>query len=193
MVTAGDADILIANTLPNSPDPALAYVLGVDSTCFFVRKDYDWRYNGMQSLQSVRLGVIQDYHYDGKGPLDAYIRSSIGDRSKVISAKGADALKNNFNMLVAGRLDVLLENCNVGSSAIQRQGLQNQVVNADLMPTYKDNLYVSFAPDNPKSAQRMQLLMEGVERLRASNQLQPILQKYAVSDWVTEPASELQH
>jgi polar amino acid transport system substrate-binding protein len=190
MVRSGSADILLANTSANSPDPALAYVLGEDSTCFFTRADTQWRYSDLASLQAMRLGVIQDYHYDDIGPLDEYIRGNIEDHSKVVSAKGPHALSNNFRMLVAKRLDVVLENCNVGSSALRRLDLAAKVIPAGNMSGYRDDLHVSFAPANPQSAARMQLLKEGVERLRANKQLAPILDKYAVRDWLAAPASQ---
>ncbi len=192
MVVAGDADILLANTPANSLAPQLSYAMGVDSTCFFVRAGFDWRYSGLPSLEGVRLGVTQDYHYDDNGALDTYIRRHTSDQTRVVSSKGAHALMNNFNMLVAGRQDVLVENCDVGNSTIAQLELADKVINADKLLSYQDALQVSFAPGNAKSAQRLQLLKQGIERLRASHQLQPILDKYAVGDWLTEPAAELQ-
>lgn len=190
MVSSGAADILIANTPENSPDPRLSTVLGVDSTCFFARQDSTWQFDDIDDLKAVRLGVIQDYHYDGKGPLDAYIRANIRDTSRVVSSKGARALHTNFKMLQAGRLDVLLENCNVGSWLIKDQSLSDEVFIVGRLPTYHGDLQVSFSPHDPRSGTRQQQLIDGMLQLRARNELQPILDKYNVSDWLAKPAAE---
>jgi polar amino acid transport system substrate-binding protein len=181
MVQGGDAEVLIANTEHNTPAADLQLLLGEDSTCFFTRADSAWRYSDMQDLQQQRLGVIQGYHYDDTGPLDAHIKSG---SSLVHIASGETALQNSLSMLQKGRIDVVPENCNVGRYNIRKLGLEQQLHSAGQLPGYRAGLYVSFSPALAQSLQWLEQLRAGVEAMRSSGQLALLLEKYAVNDWV---------
>jgi polar amino acid transport system substrate-binding protein len=181
MVKQGDAEVLIANTENSSPAPELQLLLGEDSTCFFTRIDSAWRYSDLDDLKRQRLSVIQGYHYDGKGPLDAHINSG---NALVHFASGETALHGSLSMLQKGRVDVVLENCNVGRYNIRKLGLEQELQSAGQLPGYRAGLYVNFSPAQTQSAQWLEQLRAGVETMRSSGQLALLLDKYAVSDWV---------
>ena len=43
--------------------------------------------------------------------------------------------------------------------------------------------YIGFSPENPKSEEYARILDQGMRELRASGELEKILQKYGMSDW----------
>jgi polar amino acid transport system substrate-binding protein len=180
MVSRGDAEVLIANTEHNTPAVDLQLLLGEDSTCFFARVDSGWNFSDLEDLKQQRIGVIQGYHYDDQGPLDAHIQSGSG---LVHFANGEFALYGNLSMLDKGRLDVVLENCNVGHYNIRKLGLEQQLHSAGQLPGYRAGLYVSFSPAKPQSVLRLEQLRTGLNGMRSSGQLASLLEKYAVSDW----------
>jgi polar amino acid transport system substrate-binding protein len=184
MVSQGSAEVLIANTENSSPAPQLQLLLGEDSTCFFARVDSGWKFSDLEDLQQQRIGVIQGYHYDGEGPLDAFINSG---SSLVHFANGEFALPGNLSMLSKGRLDVVLENCNVGRYNIRKMGLEQELHAAGQLPGYSDGLYVTFTPAAEQSTQWLEQLRTGVEQMRSSGQLAALLEKYSVKDWVQAP------
>lgn len=187
MVEEGQADLLLATTPDTTPDLPLSVAVGEDRTCFFVPANSTWHYRDLADLQRQRLGVVQDYSYDGGGPLDAYIATSPAEDGRVLASSGANALQNNFNKLLAGRVDLVLENCNVGLYSLQRYGLREQIREAGSLAYYRGELNIGLSPRNPQAARLTELIGRGLAERRASGELQRLLQPYGMQDWAPLP------
>lgn len=154
--------------------------LGDSANSFFVTKENSWRYQGMPSIEKVRIAVIKDYEYGTL--LDDYIAANKTDLKKVQVATGDTALEKNFTKLVNGRIAVVIEDGAVGRYTAKSMGLADKVQFAGNDGDPSD-LYIAFSPKNPKSQEYAKILSKGIERLRSSGELQTILEKYGQTDW----------
>lgn len=74
-------------------------------TCVFTRSNFEWHYEGLQSLLDLNLGYVQDYGYGGV--VDDYIRMNKG-RPNMLSITGADSVVRLSRLLKAGRIDAFV-------------------------------------------------------------------------------------
>jgi polar amino acid transport system substrate-binding protein len=194
MVDSGDAQILIG-TPPTDGNKTLSSVsLGLDRTCFFVHRDNPWRYQGLETLNGSRLGVIQDYRYDGNGPLDQLIatyRTRKDTRLEI--AVGEDALASNFRKLRARRMDVVVENENVGRFMIQRLKLQDDIVFANCASHRVQTTHIAVSLHRADAAQILAIINTGLAELRRTGELHKILQPYGIADWQVAKESKPVH
>lgn len=154
--------------------------LGDSANSFFVTRENNWRYQGMSSIEKVRIAVIKDYEYGTL--LDDYIAANKADLKKVQVATGDNALEKNFTKLVHGRVAVVVEDGAVGRYAAKSMGLADKIQLAGNDGDASD-LYIAFSPQNPNSQNYAKILSQGIERLRSSGELQTILAKYGQTDW----------
>ena len=155
--------------------------LGSVKDVFWVKKGTAWRYQGIESLTEIRLGVIQDYVYSS---INSHIEQ-YKTTSKVQESTGDDALEKNIKKLELGRIDALLEDQNVFQNIVKDMGkLELFEVAGDLSEaSEEEHLYIAFSPASPKSDEYAKILSEGIKQLRASGELQKILSNYGLNDW----------
>lgn len=135
-----------------------------------------WSYKGVNSLEKVSAGVIQDYSY-GKA-VDEYINQNKKDISKIQLASGDTALEQNVKKLLAGRIQVVIED-----SAVMQRFLDATHQNDKLtMAGHEkgEDVHIAFSPNNPKSQTYADILSEGIERYKKSGRLEAIKAKYGV-------------
>lgn len=152
---------------------------GLNQNGFFVKKGSDWKYAGIDSLKSLRLGIIDGYGYTTK--LDQYIEEN-GKSKKLFAATGDDALTKLIKMLKAGRLDVVVENINVMAQTLNDNQLENEIVNVGLTEE-STMLYIGFSPAQKSSREYSRIFDAGLAELRSSGKLQQILSGYGLKDW----------
>ncbi|NVO04686.1 MAG: transporter substrate-binding domain-containing protein [Rhodoferax sp.] len=184
MVETGEAQLLVGTPASTGQKTLASAPLGVDQSCFFVRKGNPWRYTRVGDLKRIRLGVIQDYSYDDNGPLDALIaafRRHNDPRLEV--AVGENALENNFRKLEAGRMDVVLENENVGRYMVQELKLQDAIDLADCATHHVATTHVAVSLTRADARQILQRVNKGLAELRRSGELASILKVYGMADW----------
>ncbi|GAA5316478.1 MAG: transporter substrate-binding domain-containing protein [Candidatus Pelagadaptatus aseana] len=76
--------------------PTMSY-----GTCVFTRENSGWQYQGLTSLEELRIGYIQDYSYGAL--MDAYINTHAdSDQLMVITSMGG--VKQLSRILQAGRI-----------------------------------------------------------------------------------------
>ncbi len=148
---------------------------------FFVRKGHGWRFDGMDSLKAVRMGVIQDYGY---GKLDPYIEAG-RETDRILVTAGENALELNIRMLLKGRIDAVNEDIAVFRNTAREMGVTDQIDFAgdDGESGEANAVHIAFSPASPASAERARLLGEGMRNLRAGGELARILERYGLSDW----------
>jgi polar amino acid transport system substrate-binding protein len=155
--------------------------IGRSARGYAVRKGTPFRYKSAEeSLRGMVLGAINGYGYETE--IGDYIEAHKDDRSRIQLASGDAALAQNLRKLVAGRIDVIIDDANVLSGAINDLGLGDRVVvtGDDIEPV---EIYIAFSPAHPEAAEHAALLTEGIERLRASGRLAEILARYGLRDW----------
>jgi polar amino acid transport system substrate-binding protein len=182
---AGEYEALVGAARGDAPDFLFPDVLqGISINQIWVRKDSAMEYKNLNSLNGLKLGIIEDYSYGKK--VDPYLKKRIskgGDDIKVISSE--NATESNISELVAGNLDVILEDKNVVEYYFASRNLPmalKAVGNSVDIQDYEDTfIYVAFGPGNPKAKEYAKLLTKGVQEMRRNGELNAILAKYNVS------------
>ncbi len=184
MVESNEAQLLIATPATTKQKIISSAPLGVDRTCFFVRKGNSWRFGRMADLKNMRLGVVQDYSYDDNGPLDALIAAyRKGNNPNLEIAVGENALESNFRKLWAGRMDVVIENENVGRYMVQTLKLEDSIDLAQCATHRVSTTHVAVSAKRSDAKYILALINNGVYALRRSGELNTILKPYGLLDW----------
>lgn len=157
--------------------------IGLSDNGFFVRKDFEWEYNGLESIKNVRVAFISDYDYGP--PFLEYLQNNPGSPN-VTMTRGSDALERSFLMLVNSRVDVVINDVAVGQHFLTHFPDRDKVryAGAQGLP---EPVYLAFSPKNPASQEYARIFTEGWRQLRASGELARILGRYGLVDW--KPAS----
>ncbi|HVN71277.1 MAG TPA: transporter substrate-binding domain-containing protein [Desulfomonilia bacterium] len=155
---------------------------GTSQNVFFIKKGTSWKYNGIDSLKKVKLGVIQGYSYSEA--LDKYIADNPG-KPDVQVASGDTPLQQNIDRLMKGQIDVFIEDPSVygnycGSKNLIKVLGAIQAAGSDGPP---EKIYIAFSPANPKSKGYATELSAGIVRMRKSGELKKLLSKYYLKDW----------
>lgn len=87
-------------------------------TVFFHRADMDFDWSKPSDVKGLTIGGIIDYDY---GPFTR------GDAEQRFDIQRADSLASNFRKLVAGRVDLVPEERNVGLAKLKDMGLTGKV------------------------------------------------------------------
>lgn len=141
---------------------------------FFTRPDSEWRFQGLESLQGIRLGVISGYSYGGLD--EDYIQLHKGNGERLVVLHGDGALPRLMGMLKRGYIDALIEDervlayyrrQNPGLAGLRFAGL-----------AYEEAIYVAFSPTLKDSHWLAQALERGVKALRESGELEAIMANY---------------
>jgi len=156
--------------------------LGVSQNIFFVKRGNPWKYNGVDSLKKVKLGVSQGYSYSEE--IDRYIQANKG-KPAVFVASGDIPIQENIDKLMKGSIDVFIEDPSVFGNYCGSKGLQ-KVLGAT-QPAGTDGpaekIYMAFSPATPKSKEYAAILSAGIDRMRKTGELKAILAKYYIKDW----------
>jgi polar amino acid transport system substrate-binding protein len=189
MVEQGTAQALLGTTSKNTPQLLLSQAIGANTNCFFAATEATWatRAPNIDEIKQLRLGVIQDYsNYDGGGPLDQYIASH-PQNGRINPSSGANALQNNFQKILAGRVDLVVENCNVGNYSLQRYGLSQRIKSIGELDYFHGDLNIGFNPQDPRANVWVELVNQGIAEKRRNGELAKILHTYGLSDWASTP------
>lgn len=155
---------------------------GLSTNGYFKMAETNWTYQGLESLEQVRLVVIDDYSYSDE--IDAYIAANRDDPSKivVVNSTGRALVKAIFT-LISGKGDVLIEDIQVARAVITRMKMADRILLA-AQATEPKELYVACTPQNPRGKKFAAMFSDGTEPLRSSGKLAEILEKYQVEDWL---------
>ena len=144
--------------------------------------NFDFEYTGLDSLKKVRLGAVKGYGYGEI--LDPYIEANAGTDA-VQLASGDDPTGVNVAKLIEGEIDLLIEGQGVFDNYLVSRGLAELIDQfrvagrgTDVYPAY-----FAFSPADPNAAKYAAILDEGIDAIRASGELQKILDKYYMKDW----------
>ena len=137
--------------------------LAISSDGYAFRKGDRFHFAGEASLQGRVLGVITSYNFSGA--IGAYLAAHGNDPSRIEYVSGDGALTKNLAKLVAGRVDVVLDDTNVLRDSIVRLGLKDRISleeGPNRTPTY-----IAFSPAFPEAKHFADLLDAGIARAEA--------------------------
>lgn len=146
---------------------------------FYVARTSNWNYTGLEALPEVTLGVIKEYSY---GTLYRdYIKPNEGDSQRLSILSGDVALPRMINMLMLGRIDVMIEDKNVMDHQFMTRSDQHLIRAAGV--ACEEQLFIALSPANSKSAQYALLLDNALREMKASGALTELLNKYGIKPW----------
>ncbi|MEI6559352.1 MAG: transporter substrate-binding domain-containing protein [Rhodospirillaceae bacterium] len=152
---------------------------GIADNSFVVRKGNPWRLAGVESLEKLKVGIIQGYAYDGT--VGDYLTANLANKARTDVVGGDNALELNLKKVVAGRVDTTVDAMAVLSYKINQLGIADKLEMAGT--TDQSLIYVAFSPGHPKAREYAKLFDEGLAGLRASGRLKQILDRYNLKDW----------
>lgn len=153
---------------------------GKSQNAFFAMAESPWRFNGIASLDSMRLAVLESYSYSDE--LDAYIEAHKGDGKVIVISGIRRATMNAVSQLVARKADVFVEDGNVMRQTLNTMQMSDRVVNVGTLDELTD-IYIACTPANPRGKEYAKMFSDGLIKLRASGELQTILAGYGLKDW----------
>ncbi|MCL6415462.1 transporter substrate-binding domain-containing protein [Aestuariirhabdus sp. Z084] len=177
----GSIDCIAGAFRDDAPDFLYPEVsMGRDDVGFFVMEENrQWRFTSEASLAEIRVAVISGYSYGEQ--LDGYIRRNRHSPYLQVTT-GNDPLERNIKLLLAHRVELLIESPNVLNATLDKMGLAGNLVEVGRMNNPRE-LYIACSPQSSSAGYFVQLLSKGVQRMRASGRLQQILARYGLDDW----------
>ncbi|WP_077530081.1 substrate-binding periplasmic protein [Vreelandella utahensis] len=135
----------------------------------------NWTYMALDSLASIRLGVIQEYSYGGL--YDDYIQPNETNDERLMVLSGNEVLPRLIQLLEMGRIDALAAEEKVLEYHYRQQGRINPLRNAGL--AYQEELYIAFSPAKPDGGELADALSRGMAKLREQGMVADILNDYS--------------
>lgn len=151
--------------------------IGIPKIGLFVLKDSSWKYENLQSLNTIKVGAIAGYSY--WDALDTYINSHTD--KNVTFFKSDTPLADAIGKLNKKEIDLMPETLAVFVWALKNQGLAF----TDYRIAYLNEgvpLFIAFTK-NERGRRFAQLVDEGIREMRANGQLAKILSSYGIEDW----------
>ena len=183
MIENGTADCIAgayANDARNLGINVPVHETGVWYMHFFAKKGSPmakWTYDGTPlSLSRIRLGMILGYEY---GPeFDPYIKSAAATQIETYND-----LATNIKMLLADRVDIVIEEYGVFVNTAQSLRVWDQIMNVGKEHGDGNKHYVFFSKKIPQYSEYTKMFARGMDELRRNGQLVRLLEKYGLKDW----------
>jgi polar amino acid transport system substrate-binding protein len=179
-VRSGTVAALVGMGNVDAPDLVMTKSLGRMVTALAIRRGSGFRYDGVKSLEHLRLATAAGVGSWGGG-IDEYIAANVGNPDRIDVTPGVDPYAANLRKLVAGRVDVVVDNGHVLRWLAGRLNLSDKIEIVAIAES--DDIRIGFSPALPNSREYVQQVENGVERLRASGELAAIMARYGMEDW----------
>lgn len=145
---------------------------------FYIKKGRSWKYEGLDSLKTIDLGVIIHYSYGNL--YEDYIVPNKGSKSIQVIG-GENALGRNIKKLLNSRIDALIEDKTVFQYHLLKTNTPDNFSDAGV--ACKEKVYIAFSPKFKNSKVYARILSNAMQELRTTGKLLDILKKYGVKDW----------
>lgn len=179
----GTYTAVVGASKDDAPDFVFPEVsLGTAGSVFFVKEESSWHYAGLDSLKTVKIGIIKSYSYGDT--LDSFFEQK-EKTGEVLVSSGDQPLDVLIDQLMSGKIDALIEDPAVLTDYLVDNGM------LDILSKLKEAgqegvaqpIFIAFSPVNPKSKEYADILAKGLTELRKSGGLSQILKKYEIKDW----------
>lgn len=180
LVREGKLDGTMACFREEAPDFVFPdFALGRSNSTFFSNKDSNWRYTGKESLEQAKIiGIIKGYDYVDPTVMDYFNQNP----ENVLAITGEKPLERLLEMLINGRLTAVIEDKSVLEYKAQQMGKADQLKVVGTTSAVID-VYSSFSPKNPKSAEYAKIMSEETLKMREDGRLEKLLERYGIQDW----------
>ena len=140
-----------------------------------------WSFNGIASLNQIRLGLVENYAY---GELDPNLKNYLAKKNENIQwVSSFSPLLKIFRMIDYGEIDATLEETHVGKYILQNSGKISNYKISDRINKSPLLGYIAFTHRHPNSQHLAEVFDAGMAKLRKSGQLKIILAAYGMTDW----------
>lgn len=147
------------------------------SACFFMHPRSNWSYRGLDTLESVSIGMVESYSFTKK--LDQYLLSNMGSE-KVRGYVNGKQLTAAFNR---GEFDAMLENSKVVSYRELQGEFKFQIrrTGCQTLPSTMDSLYFAFSPTSSARMDRLiRIMSEGQQKANENGSTLSVHQRYSI-------------
>ena len=174
LVEEGKADILIGCTKIEDKKIKMVNVpLAKIHYSFYTVTGSKWKYDGIQSLKKVKLGIIKGYGY---GPLEAYAKSN---KSNIKEFSSATPLLDSIKALFKGDIDTFAQDV-----AATNYTLNNKFHNKKLRKAGnlrgKGKIYFCVSEVSDKSNTILDLLTKEIELMKNEKVIKKLREKYYI-------------
>jgi polar amino acid transport system substrate-binding protein len=157
--------------------PSVPQAYGI--TAAYTLQDSKWKYDGINSLKGLKIGLILGYKYPED--IGNYVFITLPKAPELfIFEGGKNAVQDQINNLVDNKTDVYFENEYVMSWEMKSSN-EIKLRNAGQVGNDLDRLYIAFSPKLKKSYTYAKILSEGMEEMRNSGKLAELYKKYGLS------------
>lgn len=183
MTESGQYDGMpMLNAFSSQKIPMSDESVGVLNQNFYVKKGDPWRYGGIGSLEDIVVGSIIGYNYSVLDPqYESYLRKH-RHSEKVVYTAGEDATLINLKKLLAGRIRTFNECSDRVDYLAAKAGFIDKLGVAGSLGAL-DN-YLGFSPLRSDHVTLLSIFDRGIVALRESGQLEKILSRYELKDWI---------
>lgn len=188
-VSIGKDDIMVGAGKNENPD--FVYPdeeLGAIEDTVYIKKGRKWRFNGMDSLKKVRLGVLLGNPYGDN--ISQFLKDNM-KHNRIMAITGSDHIKRRFILLQRQKLEVIIETPQVirwGEKNFKIPGLQ--IANRGSIGSERP-IFAAFSPKNPKATEYAKFFSKRLAEMRESGELKKILDKYNQRDWKPTKGKEM--
>lgn len=183
VVRAGSADCVVGAYLSDAEGFAFPDVgWGPSGNVFWGLAEQKWRFEGIPSLDTIKIGVLEDYSYGDE--LDAYIEQHKADaqRLEIVPAIGRGIVRL-LARLIGRRVGAIIEDRNVMAYALEQAKMDPKRVISLGEAGESESVYIACTPAHPRGKEYADMFGRGTAQLRASGKLAEILAKYNLKDW----------
>ncbi|WP_319541372.1 transporter substrate-binding domain-containing protein [uncultured Pseudodesulfovibrio sp.] len=180
-VLEGKADILIGSLKSDMSKYIFPQeTLGRDSLCFYTNQP-DWKFTGPESLAGFRIGLVKGYIYR-----DWVLELLELSPGQFHIMHGDEPVVRLLGMLKDDRIQVIPGNKAVVDYYLKALGLRDDIHLAGCYDDTKDEyLYFALSPADPERSKQLGIALDkGVSLMRKTGQLNHLLIKYGLKDWV---------
>lgn len=183
VVREGKADCVVGAYLSDAEGFAFPDVgWGPSGNVFWGLAEQTWRFDGIASLDTIKVGVLEDYSYGDE--LDAYIEQHKADanRLEVVPAVGRGIVRL-LARLIGKRVGTIIEDRNVLAYALEQAKMDEGRVISLGETGDPESVYIACTPADPRGKVYADMFGKGTAQLRASGKLAEILARYNLKDW----------
>lgn len=149
----------------------------------YVRGDDSWQFTGLNSLYIRKIGVLGGVSY---GIMDAFLRRySSGETDSIHTLVGSNGHNRLIRLLVSGRVNMIVADSNVIDSSLS-QAEREAISLSGRLP--REGVFLGFG--SPDGAKLSELFSNGLGELRRSGELDQILSRYGLKDWISQGEPE---
>jgi polar amino acid transport system substrate-binding protein len=181
-VRSGRIDCVVGAAKADAEDFAFPDVSwGLSQIEFYGLNDTSWRFSGIASLEQVRLAVIEDYSVSDS--LDAYVAANRTNPNRIAIINGVRrATMSAVSSLVSKKADVFAEDNYVMQLTLSTMQMSDRVIKLGAIDEPSE-VYIACTPVGARGAVLARKFSDGLVKLRASGELQKILDNYQLHDW----------